>query len=408
MTSPTSDGQVEPSSALGGLFVVDLSRGIAGAYCTKLLAAYGANVLHLEHPGTGTPLRSFPPFASDVESLETSVLHLYLGTGKKSVTLDVETPAGRSLARELLGRAAVLVVDDPAPLAALELDAASLRSSYPALVTLLLTTYGQDGPYSERPSTNLTSMAVGGQMAVTGDPDREPLKNGGYQADYQLGLNGFAAALCGLWAAGESGQGDVVDIAAMEAMASTLEVMLNTYCYLQRDLWTGRRGNVMSAAIGLYPCADGQIGVHAMPRNWPALARLMDAEWALEDPRFRDAQARLANDDELRAMIYVWASDKTKKEVYARAGQMRAPVGYVHTMADLLESPQLEARGFFHDVEHPVAGELRYPRAPIQMSGTPAVTERAPLLGEHTHEVLAGLLGLSKEELDVLHGNQVI
>jgi crotonobetainyl-CoA:carnitine CoA-transferase CaiB-like acyl-CoA transferase len=393
---------------LTGLVIIDLSCGVGGGYCTKLLADYGADVVKVEQPGTGDPVRHEGPFADASDRLETGALHLYLNTNKKSLTLDVETPTGQQLLERLLENADALVVDgEPGRLDALGLGEAVRRERFPRLVTTLVSAYGQDGPWADAPATHLTAFAAGGQMAVTGDPDREPLKNGGYQADYQAGLNAFAATLAGLWAAGDSGIGDDIDISAMECMASTLELMLNTYCYLQVDNWTGRRGNIMSSVVGLYPCADGYLGVHAMPRNWPALVHLMESEWMLEDERFRESAARLQNDDELRAFVYAWASDKEKKEVYARAGTVRAPVAYVHDMADLLESPHLAERDYFHEIDHPVAGKLTYPGAPIVMSETPWQPGRAPLVGEHTDEVLTGL-GLTPEDIKVLAGQGII
>jgi crotonobetainyl-CoA:carnitine CoA-transferase CaiB-like acyl-CoA transferase len=243
---------------------------------------------------------------------------------------------------------------------------------------------------------------------VTGDPDREPIKNGGYQADYQAGINGMVATLAGLWAADRDGEGDDIDVAAMECMASTLELALNQYCYTQVDNWSGRRGNVMSSAIGLYPCADGYIGVHAMPRNFPALARLMDAEWMLESEEFGTSAARLQHDDELRAMLYGWAAEQPKKAAYEKAGRMRAPVAYVHEMPDLVDSPQLKARNYLREIDHPVAGTQTYPGPPWQMTGTPWEASRAPLLGEHTTEILRDRLGLSDADLAVLRGEGVI
>ena len=395
--------------ALTGIRVIDLSANVAGAYCTKLLADYGADVIKVERPGTGDEIRQQGPFADPSRPGETGALHLYLNTNKRSITLNIEDVTGRVLLDRLLQDAAVLVYDGPSGgLDALGLTRSERRQKYPRLITTLVSAFGQDGPYANRPATNLTAFAAGGQMAVTGDPDREPLKNGGYQADYQVGLNAFTATLAGVWAEGQDGEGDEVDISAMECMASTLELMLNTYSYLKTDFWGGRRGNIMSAAIGIYPCADGYLGVHAMPRNWPALARLVDAEWLIEDERFHDQASRLQHEDELRAIFYGWAADKKKREVYARAGEMRAPVAYVHDMEDLVQSPQLTARSYLQSVTHPVAGTLTYPGPPIRMSETPWRAGRAPLLGEHTVEVLCGEIGLGAEDIEILRGQGVI
>jgi crotonobetainyl-CoA:carnitine CoA-transferase CaiB-like acyl-CoA transferase len=396
-------------SALAGIRIVELGQGIAGGYCGKLLADYGADVITVEMPGGGGRLRREGPWANEAHPQETGALHLYLDTNKQSITLDVETASGAALLARLLEHADALVVDGrPWWLDDLGLDTETRRERFPRLVTTLVSAFGKDGPYADYPATNLTAFAAGGQMAMTGEPDREPLKNGGYQAEYQAGLNAFTATLAGLWAAGDAGEGDEIDISGMEAMASTLEASLNTYCYLQISALGGRRGNIMSSVIGLYPCEDGYLGVHAMPRNWPALARLMDMEDLLTDERFRDQPSRLQHEDELRAMVYAWAGDQQKKEVYAKAGTMRAPVAYVHDMRDLYESPQLEARNYFHEVDHPLAGTHSYPGAPATLSETPWRAGRAPLLGEHNDAVFRTLLGLSDGELAVLRGEGVI
>lgn len=411
MTSPPHAPLRDSSrpGALDGFRILDLSTSIAGAYCTKLLAAYGADVIKVERPGSGDPVRAYGPFASHDAPLETGAVHLYLNANKRSLTLDVNTITGQHLLGELAGMVDCIVDDRPVG----SLDATGLtrevrNEKFPKLVTTLISAYGQDGPNAHLPATNLTQLATSGQMAITGEPELEPLKAGGYQAEYQAGLNGFAATLAGLVAASTSGIGDEIDMSNQEAMASTLEIMLPGYAYLQVDHWSERRGNIPSSAIGLYPCVDGYLGVHAMPRNFPALARLMDAEWMLTDERFSTSAARLQNEDELRAMLYAWALEQEKKPTYDRAGREHAPVAYVHEMPDLFESEHLKERGYFHDIEHPLAGTLKYPGAPILMTGTPWQEGRAPLLGEHTEEILVGLLGRTESDMTVLRGHGVI
>lgn len=394
---------------LVGIRVIDTSQGVAGAYCTKLLADYGADVVKIEPPGLGDPIRRYGPFADPAQPLETGALHLYLNTSKSSITLDLSTPTGQEILAGLLEGADALVDDREVGLLADEgFDSPFLTQRYPSLVVTHISAFGQTGPYAAIPATNLTSFAMGGQMAGTGEPDREPLKNGGLQADYQAGLNGMVATVAGLWAAQRDGAGDDIDVAAMECMASTLELMLNQYCYTQSDLWGGRRGNVLSSVVGLYPCADGYIGVHAMPRNFPALTRLMDSEWMLQSEEFGTSAARLEHDDELRALVYAWAGEQEKKEVYERAGRLRAPVAYVHDMADLVASPHLAARHYLQEIDHPLAGSQRYPGAPWRMSATPPAATRAPLLGEHTDSILAGQLELSESEIAVLRGEGIV
>jgi crotonobetainyl-CoA:carnitine CoA-transferase CaiB-like acyl-CoA transferase len=395
-------------TALDGYVVLDLTTGVAGPYCTKLLADYGAEVIKLEPPA-GDPARREGPFSEDDPAAEAGALFLYLNTNKKSVTLDVLTASGAEVFRKLLPAAHLLVSDvHPDDLAFAGIGWDELHALNPRLAMLSLSYFGESGPYASWEATNLTAFATGGQMAMTGDADREPLKPGGYQADYQLGLNGFTAAVTALFDAEMAGEGQYCEVAAMECMASTLEVSLPTAAFTGRDFWVGRRGNIMSSMVGIYPAADGYIGVHAMPRNWRALVETMDMPELADDPRFASGQARLQNEDELRATVYAWAVSHSKKEVYERAGKLRGPVAFVHDMQDLVDSPHVRERGYLQQVEHPAAGTLTYPRGPFVMSETPSRPGRAPLLGEHTAAILGDRAGLDADALAILRAAGVI
>jgi crotonobetainyl-CoA:carnitine CoA-transferase CaiB-like acyl-CoA transferase len=393
--------------ALEGYVVLDITTGVAGPYTTKLLADYGADVIKVEPPG-GDPARSEPPFPNDDPAAEAGALFLYLNTNKQSVVLDLATHSGAEVFKKLVLEADLLVSDvPPAALAAAGLDFETLHAINPGMAMLSLTYFGESGPYAGWAATNLTALATGGQMAMTGDPDREPLKPGGHQGDYQLGLNGFTAATTALFDAAMTGEGQYCEVAAMEAMASTLEASLPAAAYLGRN-FGGRRGNIMSSLIGIYPAADGYIGVHAMPRNWKALTETMGMPELATDPRFETGAARLANEDEMRATLYAWALSQEKRDVYERAGKLRGPVAFVHDMKDLFESPHVRAREYLVDVDHPAAGTLTYPRGPFLMSESPPRAGRAPLLGEHTADVLTRVAGVSAEDLAVLAGAGVI
>ncbi|MGH2603872.1 MAG: CoA transferase, partial [Dehalococcoidia bacterium] len=332
-----------------------------------------------------------PQVQTDTPDPERSAAFLYLNTNKQSIVLDLEQPADRDILLRLIDSADALIESfPPGHLAALGLGWETLHERRPSLVLTSVTPFGQDGPYAGYKATNLTAYALGGQMAMTGDPDREPLKAGGEQAEYQAGLNAFAATAISLVAALQSGKGDHVDVGAMQCMASVLEASVPLYAYL--GLQTGaRRGNVMSSLIGIYPCADGYLGVHAMPRNWAPLAEVMEMPHLATDERYATQRARMQHNDELVATLYAWAADQTKKEVYARAGTMRGPIAYVHTLEDLLDSPHLHARGYFHQIDHPTAGRLTYPGAPFSMTDSPWRAGRAPLLDEHREVILADL-----------------
>ncbi|MGE0544402.1 MAG: CaiB/BaiF CoA transferase family protein [Dehalococcoidia bacterium] len=383
---------IEPSGPLAGITVIDLSTGIGGPFCAKMLADYGADVIKIEPPG-GDPARRLGPFPNTTPDLERSPAFLYLNTNKRSIVLDLDQPAEREIVLSLID-GADLVVESFAPgwMAALGLAWRTLKARRPSLVLTSVTPFGQDGPYAGYKAPNLVAYAVGGQMSMTGDPDREPLKAGGYQAECQAGLNAFAASVAALFAARRDGTGEHVDVAAMECMAATLEASMPFYAYLGR-ITGARRGNVMSSLIGIYPCADGYLGIHAMPRNWGPLAETMGMPSLATDERFSTQRARMEHNDELVATLYGWAADQQKKDVYRRAGTMRGPVAYVHTLEDLQQSPQLQARRYFHQVDHPAAGPLTYPGNPFSMSDSPWQAGRAPLLDEHRAEVLENLRG---------------
>ncbi len=394
---------------LDGLRILDLTSGVAGPWCAKLLADYGADVIKIERPGVGDPSRGHGPFLGDVPHREKSALFLWLNTSKRSVTLDIETATGRSIVIELARECDAVVLDQrPSELRRLRLAPEVFLAAKPSLAITSVTAFGQSGPYADYVATNLTSYAAGGQHYLCGDPDREPLQSGGYQAEYQAGTWAFGATLCALHDARRTGIGQIAEVAGVEVMASILEIYLPDYAYRKSEALTTRRGNIASAAVGIYPAADGWIGIHAMPKNWPQLLDAMDAHWMSSDERFADNRARLKNDDALSAELYAWSTSVTRAEAYERAGNTRAPVSPVNTIGDLLESTHLRERAFFREVEHPAVGTMRYPGPPSSMPASAPELRRAPLLGEHTSDVLCGLLGVARLDLARLSAAGVI
>jgi crotonobetainyl-CoA:carnitine CoA-transferase CaiB-like acyl-CoA transferase len=394
-------------TTLEDLRVLDLSNGTAGAYCTKLFADFGADVIAIEPPA-GNPLRRQGSFAGGAPNRETGAAWLYLATNKRSVTLDVTTATGRRLFRRMAEQANVIVESfAPGTMDGLGLGFRDLHGIKRRIVLTSITPFGQTGPRANWKATNMTSFASGGQMSLTGDPDREPLVNGGSQAEYQAGLHAFAASATAAHNADSYEVPQHIDISLQECMASALELYLPWWAYLKRDI-ARRRGNVMSAVVGAFPAKEGHVGIHVMPRNWPAFADAIGRKELADDPRFRTAFDRLQNNDELEAIVYEWAGSKTARELYEECGPRRAPISFANTLADLLDSPQLNARGYFQQVDHPEAGEQTYPGAPFSMSTVEASTGRAPLLGEHNTEVYGEQMGLAKDRLVRLRAAGVI
>jgi len=405
-----------PDGLLSELTVLDLTEGAAGPFCTKLFADYGARVIKVERPGRGDPARRVGPFPPEPDP-DAGALFLFLNTGKESITLDVTTTTGRLLLLELVEHADALIEGfAPGHLASLGLGVEQLHWRNPRLIVTSVTGFGQYGPYAGRRCSDLTAFAAGGQLSVSGDPEREPLMPAGRQAAYQTGIHAFGATLAGLFSVGVIEAGQQIDLSAMECQVSSLEIYLADYVYRGRDTLTRRRGNVFSGTLGLFPCADGHLGVHVLQRGFPALARIMDAEWMLADERFRDDRARLEHNDELLAHVYAWAADVTREEAYRRAGEERCPLAPVLSIPEVLAQPQLRERRSFREVDDSRAGALTYPGPPFRPfenvraePGEGAWELRpAPRLGEHNEPVYGELLGLRRCDLARLRAAGVI
>ncbi|TMB99326.1 MAG: CoA transferase [Chloroflexi bacterium] len=396
-----------PESSLAELRVLDLSRSVAGAHCSRFFAGYGVDVIAVEPPA-GHPLRRQGPFAADRPDGETGALWLCLAAGKRSITLDIACATGQGLFRRMVEEAHIILESfAPGFMQELGLGYEALKGIKRRIILVSVTPFGQSGAQAGWRATNLTSFASGGQMSLTGEPGREPLVNGGYQAEYQAGLQSFAASAVAVVNADAYEVPQHIDISVQECMASALELYLPWWSYLKRDI-SQRKGNVLSAMVGVFPAKSGHIGLHIMPRNWPWFARAIGRPELLEDDRFKDNHSRLEHNDELEAIVYEWASTVDARQVYRTAGAARAPIAFVHSVADLLDSGQLREREFFQQVEHPVAGELTYPGPPFRMSALEHQPGRAPLLGEQNEELYCSELGLSRRDLARLRAAGVV
>ena len=396
---------------LEGVKVVDFSHYFAGPYCTKLLATLGADVIKIERPGTGDPVRSIPPFASQRLPGESGAWFLYLNTSKKSITLDLKSDKGKDIVRNLI-RGADIVVENFAPgvMERLGLDCESLSSINPALVMTSISNYGQTGPYRDWKASEINLYATGGLMNITGEPDQPPLKEGAPLAQLGAGQNAFVATMTALFYAEDTGQGQHIDLAIAEYGTNVLENALMQYSYSGVEFTrVGNRG-YGRAAWGIYPCQDGFVGIIAGPdQNWPEVANIMESE-ELADPRFASRQGRLLNADEVDALLLPWLLEHDKVDIFKAGQDHGLGFSFVAGMEDILEMEQLVARDYFVKLDHPIAGTHRYPGPPI--SPDPNVVDawvyrRAPLLAEHNLSVL-GELGYSSQDVERLFAEGVI
>jgi CoA:oxalate CoA-transferase len=397
--------------ALAGYKVLDLGWHIAGSYCTKLLAELGAEVIKIEKVDGGDPARKMPPFFQDDPHPEKSLLFLYLNTGKKSITLNLKTEGGRKILKELVKESDILVENfSPRVMPSLGLDYETLAKINPRLIMTSISNFGQIGPYRDYKASDITEMALGGLMHMTGEADREPLTYGGWQAQYQGGTNSFAATMFALYyrdmGIGQ-GEGQHIDISIMECITQVLEAFDLTYQVTGEVYIRSGTRWANAPAWGIYPCADGYVGLISGPvRRWLQVSKLMN-EPQLADFKYIAQRRELA--DEIDALMLPWLVEHTKDEIY-HAGQAmdpKIPTGPVRTPEDLINSPQFKAREFFVDVEHPIVGKGTYPGPPAKLWETPMQITRAPLLGEHNEEVYRRL-GYTKVDLANLRSEGII
>ncbi|MDE2939003.1 MAG: CoA transferase [Chloroflexota bacterium] len=396
---------------LEGVKVVDFTHYFAGPYCTKLLATLGAEVIKIERPGSGDPIRSIPPFSSQRLPGESGAWFLYLNTSKKSVSLDLKSEKGREIVLKLI-EGADIVVENFAPgvMERLGLGYDTLSSVNPAVVMTSISNYGQTGPYRDWKASEINLYATGGLMNITGEPEQPPLKEGAPLAQLGAGQNAFVATMTALFQAEETGEGQQIDLAIAEYATNVLENALMQYSYSGVEFTrVGNRG-YGRAAWGIYPCQDGFVGIIAGPdQNWPEVSTIMQSE-ELADPRFASRQGRLLNADEVDALMLPWLLEHDKVDIFKAGQDHGLGFSFVAGMQDILEMEQLVARDYFVDLEHPIAGTLRYPGPPISPDRTvvePWVYRRAPLLAEHNLEVL-GDMGYDSKGVERLFAEGVI
>jgi formyl-CoA transferase len=386
---------------LVGVQVLELAQGESGPFCGKLLAEFGAQVVKVEPP-SGDSTRHQAPFAHDRPDPEGSLRYLYLNTAKRSITLQLHGRTGRRLLRAFLPYADVLISDHPLPVPA---DHAPQDD----LIYTCIRPFGLTGPHADWPSTELTLQALGGVMAVVGDADRTPVKLGGEQAAYVAGLNAAVATLLALEARERTGKGQVVDISVQESLLTILGNIPTLYSHLALVARRIGSRHPRSHPTAIYPCRDGYVGIAAQTaRQWEALCLLVDQPELLVDPRFTTGAQRAERADELDAMLLPWFLERPCQEVMLACQARRIPVGLSCTTPELLDDPQYQASGFFHDIDHPSTGAVRYPGGAFQLASAPGVLARAPHLGEHNAQIYAGWLGISPHEQARLRAQGVL
>lgn len=401
--------------ALSDLTVLDLTHHVAGPYCTKLLATYGAEVIKIERLGSGDPSRRAGPFPGDTPHLETSGLFLHLNTNKRSVALDLKHPRGQALIREMVKQVDVVVENfSPRVLTSLGLSYAELEPLNPGLIMTSISNFGQTGPYRDWKAQDMVIYAMGGAMNITGLPEREPLRLAMNLMAYQGGNVAAAATMTGVLGARRLGVGQHIDVSLFEVHAGSIDRRTTSLVGYQ---YTGDPGYREAAiGIGVYPsgvipCKDGYIQTLIFPHVWERLLAAMGMPELNDDPRFADPIERMQQDNrpEFMAIFEDWLQRNTRYEAMTKMQAERVPLTAVNPPSAVLQDPHFRERGYFVEVDHPQAGRLPYTREPFRMAASAAEpVRRAPLLGEHTDTVLRQRLGLTDSDLAELRAQGVI
>ena len=394
-------------SALSPYRAIDLTREI-GALSTRVLAGLGVDVIRVEPPG-GHHTRQRGPMLTTADGAEHSLYWAQMNAGKRSLTLDLDDPSDCERLLQLCETADFLFESDaPGQLAARGLGYDTVSARAPQLIYVSITPFGQTGPKSLWAASDLIGHVCGGLSSLCGDPDRAPLRPSVEQAYNITALNAGSAAMFALHARHRSGRGQHVDVAMQAAMANTLG---NARLYWEMDgIVTQRAGGARAFANRatriIYPCADGYVAFVRVPASIPALHRWMTAESA--DPRFDPefwagisiAGTQLPSDEEvaeLESELEAFFAARGAQHLYESGQQHKVMICPVNTMQDLADSPQLNARDFFTEVDDPALGRLQTPGAPLKLSVTPWREQPAPFPGQHNPEIIA--------ELEASHGS---
>ena len=410
-------------NALDGIRVLDLSRVLAGPWCTQTLADLGADVIKIERPGTGDDTRTWgPPFLKDGEGADTKEAAYYLGTNrnKRSVTCDIARPEGQALVRALVPHCQVFIENfKVGDMARYGLDYASLKALNPALVYCSVTGFGQHGPYSERAGYDYAIQGMGGLMSITGERDDlggGPQKVGVAVADLFTGMYSTVAILAALRHAERTGEGQAIDMALLDTQVAMLANLGANY--LVSGKVPGRAGNAHQNIVPyqifeVAPMADGQ-------KDYVIIAVGNDGQFAkycevlgrpelAKDPRFARNQDRVANRAVLVPMLADVMKTKPKAHWLAALEAAKVPCGAINNLAEVFADPHVNERAMVDTWRHPLGTDLRLVASPMKLGATPVRKDLPPpLLGQHTDEVLGSVLGWDAARIAALREQGVI
>ena len=400
----------QTKGALSGITVVDLTRVLAGPYCTQMLGDLGADVIKIERPGAGDDTRKFaPPFVADADGNSTgeSAYFMSANRNKRSVTIDLTTPEGQDLVRRLVADADALVENfKTGDLARYGLGYDDLRAINPKLVYCSITGFGQTGPYASRPGYDFLIQGMGGIMSLTGEPGREPQKVGVPIADVMSGMFAAVAVNAALRHAAVTGEGQYIDIGMLDTQVAWL---VNQGMNFLHSGVAERLGNAHPNIVPyqVFETEDGHIVVAVgNDAQFRTFAGILGEPELADDPAFATNAARVGNRERVSGHLQAIMKGRPSAHWLAELEANRIGCGPINTLDQVFADPHVLAREMVRNIPHPKAGPegVKIIASPLRLSETPvAYRHHPPLLGENTDEVLREKLGLGDAELAALH-----
>ena len=401
---PAASGRTRPP--LHGVRVIDMTRVLAGPFCTMSLGDMGAEVIKVEEPGRGDDTRGWPPFVHGEATYFLSV-----NRNKKSLTLDLKAPDGQEILRRLLASADVVVENfRPGTMERLGFGYETLERANPRLIYCSISGFGESGPEAHRPGYDLIVQGESGVMDITGFPDGPPVKVGNSIGDLVAGMAAAQGITLALLSRSQTGKGQKVEIGMLDVMASLLTYQAGLY-------WNAggrpaRRGNEHPSIVPyeVFKAQDVYITLGVANNSlWDRTCKALDRPDLIKDPRFDTEANRVTNRKVLVPLLNEILGARPADEWLARLDKAGVPAGRIKSVAEVCESAHLRARGMMVSLAHPKAGSIRVMGVPVRLHGTPGGAQAAPpLLGQHTDEVLTKLLRMPKARVEKLRAAGVV
>jgi len=385
---------------LSGIKVLDFSRILSGPYASMVLADLGAEVIKVEPIEKGDETRNFPPFQGPL-----SHYYIALNRSKKSISLDLKSEEGCDIASKLSAQSDILLENfRPGVMDRLGLGYETLKADNPGLIYCSITGFGKDSPHGNKPAFDIVAQALSGVMSVNREPDQAPNKLGLPLGDIAGSIFSLFGVLAVLHERNQTGQGRHVEIAMLDSLIALQGYLSQIYFVSGKSPEPVGTRHPSIVPYGSFPTSDGYVIVACLTeRFWHNFARCLDMEALIEDPRFAQYEQRLANRDQLEPLIFERMQQDSTEYWLDRLSTFDVPNAPILSIGDALEQDHVVQQGLIETVTHPVAGEMRVVRGPIQFDGKGAVKSSAPaLLGEHTSEVLTEMLGYSDAQIEEL------